>query len=391
MYRTSVRLLLASACVLVGILARAPDVSAQDGGTIVVQDVRRLGGSTAFYKTPLTNVASFKHMSDDPRVVANIRAVLDQGGVGGLGDRVVAAFTGATASVVGGRCADATPADGVIVECDVEPGQNLQWMAHRPRGTAPAILRNIRWAGAKPFRAYLFRVTDGNRNYTFVVPKVCGNVSLLHMVETPPAVVAAAVIPPPPPPPPAPVAPVLVESPPVAPEPISEQAATPPTASPVVRAMPFFVDAMFGKDRRSRPIEGALASDLEAAQCSPIAGLKVGVLKRFANNWEVGGAAGVAISLVTAEDKVKEHVFFIEAEANHYIGGGNVFVGGGMSLWDLSHSDTLTPAAMVHLGLPIAPAARFPVYFLVEGRVFLDSLDDVDNNYQFWGGIRVRF
>lgn len=46
---------------------------------------------------------------------------------------------------------------------------------------------------------------------------------------------------------------------------------------------------------------------------------------------------------------------------------------------------------MVHLGLPVAPNARFPVYFLVEGRAFLDSLDDIGNNYQFWGGVRVRF
>lgn len=394
MFRITVRLLLAGALAVAGMLARAPDVSAQDGGAVVLQDVRQLGGSTAFYRTPLTNVASFRRMSDDPRVVANIRAVLDQGGIGTLGDRVVAAFTGATSSVVGGRCADATPADGVIVECDVAPGQELQWMAHRPRGAAPALLRNIRWAGAKPFAAYLFRVTDGDRHYTFVVPKVCGNVSLLHMEETP-RVVAAAVEPPPMPamaaapamaPPPA-AEPMLVERTAPPPEPVFEQAASPVTSSPVAHATPFFVDAMFGKDRRARPIDGGL----DLAQCSPIAGVKVGASKRFAGNWELGGAAGVAISLVTDDDKVKEHVFFIDAELNRYVAGGNVFVGGGLSLWDLSHSDTLTPAVMLHLGLPIAPRARFPVFFLVEGRVFLDSLDDIDNNYMFWGGVRVRF
>ncbi len=394
MFRIPARLLLAGAFVLAGILARAPDVAAQDGGAVVVQDVRQLGGSTAFYRTPLTNVASFRRMSDDPRVVANIRAVLDQGGIGTLGDRVVAAFVGATSSVVGGRCADATPADGVIVECNVAPGQELQWMAHRPRGAAPALLRNIRWAGAKSFPAYLFRVTDGDRHYTFVVPKVCGNVSLLHMEETPHAVAAVFEPPPVAAPVPAPVAappptpePMLSERAAPPPEPVFEQAATPVTSTPVARATPFFVDATFGKDRRVRPTD----ADVDVAQCSPIAGAKVGASKRFAGQWEVGGAAGVAISLVTDDDKVKEHVFFIDAELNRYVAGGNVFVGGGVSLWDLSHSDTLTPAVMVHLGLPIAPHARVPVFFLVEGRVFLDSLDDIDNNYMFWGGVRIRF
>lgn len=95
----------------------------QDGGAVVTQDVHRLGGSTAFNRRPLVNVGSMKRMSDDPRLVANIRSVLDQAGVNSLGDGVVAAFAGATTAVVGGACADATPETGVIVECDVQPGQ----------------------------------------------------------------------------------------------------------------------------------------------------------------------------------------------------------------------------------------------------------------------------
>lgn len=386
MTRTSLRTFLIGLGMGVALLALPYAAVAQDGGAVVVQDVHRLGGSTAFYRTPLTNVASFKRMSDDPRVVANIRTVLDQGGVGSLADRVVAAFTGATTSVVGGRCADATPIDGVLVECDVQPGQTLQWMAHRPRGAAPALLQNIRWAGARPFRAYLFRVTEGDRTYTFVVPKVCGNVSLLSMEEKRAPAVAAVVEPSVVAPPPAAIAPVLVESPPPPSLPAVEQPAAPASATTAVRRTPFFVDGMFGKERRTRPVEGAL----DAAQCSPMAGVKIGVAKRFDNDWELGGAAGVAIGVTTADDKVREDAFFVEVEANRYL-ARHVFVGVGLSMWDLSHSDTITPAAMVHLGLPIAPNARFPVFFLVEGRVFLDSTDEIDNNYQFWGGVRVRF
>lgn len=355
MPRIPFRMCLVGVSTVAALGAQPRTAVAQDGGAVVVQDVRRLGGSTAFYRTPLTNVASLKRMSDDPRVVANIRTVLDQGGVGSLADRVVAAFTGATASVVGGRCADATPAEGVIVECDVQPGQTLQWMAHRPRGTAPALLQNIRWAGARPFRAYLFRVTEGDRTYTFVVPKVCGNVSLLSMEEKRVPVAATVVEPPFVAPPPPAVAPVLVESPPP-PPPTFEQPAAPMIATTAVRRTPFFVDGLFGKERRTRPVEGAI----DAAQCSPMAGVKFGVSKRFDNDWELGGTAGVAVGLTTADERVREDAFFVEVEGNRYL-GRHVFVGVGVSMWDLSHSDTITPAAMVHVGLPIAPNARFPV------------------------------
>lgn len=386
MFRTSLRLFVAGATALALLAASAPMAVAQDGGAVVVQDVHRLGGSTAFFRPSLTNVVSLRRMSDDPRTVANIRNVLEQAGLTSVSDKVVAAFAGAGASFTGGVCADAAPEDGVIVECDVQPGQTMQWMAHRPRGTAPVLLRNIRWAGTRPFRAFLFRVTEGDRTYTFVVPKVCGNVSLLHMEERPRA---AVVVPPafvPPPPPPV-AAPVLVETPAPRPEPASAQTAFQATAPAAAVSSPrFFVDGLFGKERRVRPIDGAI----EAGQCSPLAGVKLGVAKRFQNDWEIAGTVGAAISLVSDDDKVREHALFVDVEANKYV-GGNVFLGLGLSLWDVTHSDTLTPAALVHVGLPVAPDAKWPVYFLVEGRVFFDGVDDVANNYQFWGGVRIRF
>lgn len=202
------------------------------------------------------------------------------------------------------------------------------------------------------------------------------------------AVTPAVLPPPPPPPPPAAVAaPMIVPAPAPREEAALEQTAAPmSSAAAVVASTPFFVDGLFGKERRVRPVDG----DLEAGQCSPLAGVKLGVSKRFANNWEIGTAVGVALSLVQADDKVREHALFIDVEANRYLGDG-FFVGFGLSAWDLTRSDSFTPAAMVHLGLPIAPHARFPVYFLVEGRAFLDGLDDIDNNYQFWGGLRARF
>ena len=135
-----------------------------------------------------------------------------------------------------------------------------------------------------------------------------------------------------------------------------------------------------------RPVDG---TDLEYTQCSPLLGLKFGVAKRFRNDWELAGALGVAFSLVSG-DKVREHQLFADIEANRYLGGGT-FLGTGLSLWDLTRSDTFTPAWLVHAGVPLAKHAKYPVYLLVEGRLFLDHAGDASNNYQFWGGVRVRF
>ncbi len=125
---------------------------------------------------------------------------------------------------------------------------------------------------------------------------------------------------------------------------------------------------------------------MDFAQCSPLLGLKAGVAKRFENDWELAGAVGVAISLVTDDNKVRENEVFADVELNKYAKNG-MFVGTGLSLWDLTHSDTFTPALLLHTGVPLAKK----VYFLVEGRLFFDHLDDVQNNYQFWGGVRVHF
>jgi hypothetical protein len=169
-----------------------------------------------------------------------------------------------------------------------------------------------------------------------------------------------------------------------------------------VKASPFFIDALVGKDRRVRPIAGRTtvngssvvgntgASNADFAQCSPIAGIKLGVAKKFQNDWEIAGAAGVAFSLVNDDNKVREHAVLVDLEANKYLSGGS-FLGTGISFWDITHSDTFTPAWMLHFGVPLGTHPKHPVYFLGEGRLFLREIDDLQNNYQLWGGVRVHF
>ena len=388
MTRSSLRTFALSVSALLLALLSPALAAAQGGGVLRTRDLHRLGGSTAFYPRPLPAVASLKDMATRPLMAADLRKTLGQAGLTSLGDNVMAALAGANTSVVGGVCTDATPAVGTIVECDVRPGDTLRWMAFRPKGgRSLEVLSDLRWAGKKPFKAYLFRVVEDRRTYTFVVPKDCGNLSLMATQDAPAAVVAMAAPAPAPPPPPAPPAPEPVALA-VATAPAPMQVPPPaPMAAVASRGTPFFADALFGKERRVRPVDN---SELEFAQCSPLFGVKAGLAKRFTNDWELTGAVGVALSLVDKDTKVREHALFVDLVANKYLANG-MFLGTGLSLWDITRSDTFTPAWLVDVGVPLNKGSRVPVYFLVEGRVLLDHADDIASNYQFWGGVRVRF
>jgi hypothetical protein len=148
-----------------------------------------------------------------------------------------------------------------------------------------------------------------------------------------------------------------------------------------------FFDVLGGKERRVRPIGD---TNMEFAQCSPLLGVKFGIAKRFKNDWELAGAVGVAISLVTDSQKVKESELFVDGELNKYMSGG-AFVGTGLSLWDLTRSATWTPAWLLHFGIPLSKGDRHTVFFIGEGRLFFDHISDVSNNYQAWAGLRVKF
>jgi len=168
------------------------------------------------------------------------------------------------------------------------------------------------------------------------------------------------------------------------------------------RKLGIFFDILPGKDRRVRPVgdrtttdgsipfanAGTVDGDLSFAQCSPLLGLKFGVAKRWDNDWELAGAAGVALSLVTDDKKVREHEVFADVEVNKYLGKHDILLGTGLSFWDLTHSDTFTPAWMVHVGVPLGTQR---VYLLGEGRLFLKQMDDISNNYQVSAGVRIRF
>src|SRR5260221_4845519 len=119
--------------VALAIVISAAPAFAQANSSIGYRDAHRLGGSTSFYTPPLTTAASVKRMADARGMAVDVRKVLADSGIPQISDDVIALLSRATSSVKGGLCTDEVPDDGVLVECDFEPGATLEWMAYRPR------------------------------------------------------------------------------------------------------------------------------------------------------------------------------------------------------------------------------------------------------------------
>jgi hypothetical protein len=170
--------------------------------------VSTLGGPNRF-SGPMRGVEDLRAMATTNRT--QISSALGQAGVGEISTQVLNVLT-----------------TGYISDTTVAPGTHFEWMALKRAGR-PGVLRNVRWTGRQAFDAFQFSVEYAGYNYTFVVPKICGNFALLSRTASPVAVVAPPPAPaPPPPPPPAP-------EPPPEPAPVA-QAPPPPPPAPVVVA-----------------------------------------------------------------------------------------------------------------------------------------------------------
>jgi hypothetical protein len=175
---------------------------AQDGTDGREHQVTRLGGTTRFSQ-PMHTLDDLRAMVQANR--SQIRSVMVMAGYGDVSAQLTDGFSVSE-----------------VTDTTIPPGSRFLFMALK-RGGAPAVLRNVRWAGRDSFDAWQFKVTAGGYVYSFIVPKVCGNFSLVSRVaapvptapepprpEPPPPPPPPAPEPPPPPPPPPPPAPAVV-------------------------------------------------------------------------------------------------------------------------------------------------------------------------------------
>ncbi len=86
-----------------------------------------------------------------------------------------------------------------IEKTTVQPGETMQWMLFKKRGTGSVrVAKDVTWGGKAPLDVYRFSIDQDGKKYTFVVPGKCGNVALLDIKVIPPPPKPQ---PPPPPPP----------------------------------------------------------------------------------------------------------------------------------------------------------------------------------------------
>ena len=224
--------------------------------------IRTLGGPNRF-SGPM-------HSVDDLRtMVANnqtqITSSLSQAGVGDMATQFF--------NVV---------STGYVSDTTVAPGTHMDWMALKRAGR-PGVLHNVRWTGQQSFDAFQFSVEYNGYNYTFIVPKICGNFALLSRT----AVVAAAPAPPPPPPPPPEPAPV---------------AAPPPPPTPIAvateRSYPWMATGFLGSSFSTSfsSIQTALSAaqipvGVDTADGGLTAGFQLGYLKKYVGGEFIGDFA----------------------------------------------------------------------------------------------------
>lgn len=68
----------------------------------------------------------------------------------------------------------------------VAPGQKLDWMLFRHNGTGPVkAVKDVTWGGDASFNAFMFSIDKNGQRYMFIVPAICGNLSLMDVGAAP--------------------------------------------------------------------------------------------------------------------------------------------------------------------------------------------------------------
>lgn len=389
------------AAALVGTLAVPLTLAAQPrlSRAEAAERITRLGTSDALYRR-LNNIDDLKRMAADRNVQRRLSQVMDDVGLTALTAEVLAALSAADPQR--------------MREVQIAPETRMQWMAFRS-GARGKVQRPAVWAGRQSFEAWQFTVEQGGTRYTFLVPRICGNLSLLQQDVIPP---------------PAPTvdrdaerraqeerdraererlererqereraeaerlkaeearkAQEAAEAARLAEERARQQAEQERLAREAREKVDWFVAGYFGKERRVREVEifdGTGGSvEVERGFCAPLFGAKVGADIRLSPSWRMAPAIGFAFNTDEGDDSS----LFADLEFNYQLERG--YVGTGVGIWDFTHSDTVAATWLIHGGVEVHRQANENRLFLAaEGRLFLNQFDDMSNNYQFWGGLR---
>ena len=378
-----------------------------------VRSIRVLGGPTRF-TAPVNDIAALARTMGRPMIQADLATVLESAGMPALTMQVQNML-----------------AVGQVTVATLPQGTVIQWMALRRDG--PNVVRNLRWDGDAPLEGFSFTVDDLKQTYHFFVPAICGNVSF---IRSEPSLEAARL---------AEVARLEAERAEAARVAAAEKArleaeraeaarvaaaekarleaeraeaaraeAARAEAARVeaarqaeadrlaaeaadLRVRPF-IAGFFGKQQRQYddtdpaglgrlPIIAPPLVDVPAF-FDALLGVKGGVALKMSEHVTFAPAIGVAANL----DESDRTILFANTEIDFVFGRG-AYVGTGLTFWDFTHSDSVTPGLLVTLGVPVweSEVRKHQLLLAAEGRQFFDRLSDPDVNFQFWGGLKYLF
>jgi hypothetical protein len=243
-----------------------------------------------------------------------------------------------------------------IEKIDVPIGEQLQWMIYK-KAQRVEVMKNVIWAGEEPFEAYRVVVEKDGKRHVFVVPTICGNVSLLRSIDLPaPAPVVTA---------PTPATPPVVAAPAPAPAPATDTSWT----EPILKRGNFVVD--LGYLHQPDPANYLL--------------MRVGYAYRFHENFSLLGMVGFA-PVIRGDDDTDS--VMADLTANYHY--DRMYIGGGMGFWHSSRKDRAD--MIVNAGYRIyGEAYQRNLSLFVEGRIGVDDLSDFNDYVRYGGGLRYQF
>jgi hypothetical protein len=149
---------------------------------------------------------------------------------------------------------------------------------------------------------------------------------------------------------------------------------------------PIFVGGYFGKERLThddvedhddRPVPFT-----EFSRCAPLAGFNIGIQPKIGETAELEAALGVKFPF----DDDAHTTVFGDVAVNRLTSRG--FFGGGISWWDIG-KDSTGVGLLLQGGYDLTADGKWQL--VGQTRVpFFNQFDNIENNYQFWGGIRFR-
>ncbi len=81
-----------------------------------------------------------------------------------------------------------------VEEGELQPGTHIEWMLFRKHKKV-SVIKDAVWAGRKPMKVYKVTIYHDLKAYHFIVPLICGNISLQSVEELPAPICALSVSP----------------------------------------------------------------------------------------------------------------------------------------------------------------------------------------------------